>query len=216
MGIDARIVLKMRGDKPSQSQLKDWSWRVCQSIGAKHFFTDDNKTHPRLAISLTSGDEESGADGKVYFQDGDPIFAKDGEWLLRVSVWSRYYGVGYERGDILTICAICEWCEANIPNCTVYYGGDSSGVCLEPFGEDCRIALRKHLYSAAGRNYFERGIETHWLKSLPPVCSLCPDDGARLRQYGWGAKYAALHCAGCGIDYETRDNGETWAKKEPS
>lgn len=268
MGIDARIVLKVKSDsKPTESQLKDWSWRIAEAIGANKFFIRDGlppaeyrvkadawhaafRAHPeyaafgkashperseiharmcadiggeppqkrRRAIDFTQSygeldHEDPALEGKVYEQDGDDVTVGDGEWMLEVSLWSRYYGVGYERGDLLTICAVAEWCEANIPNAVVYYGGDSSGVCAEPFDAFARMKLRRHMYSQRGRDYFQRGIESR-LKSLPPVCSLCPDDGPRFSQYGSGQEYAAVSCAGCGENFETRDAGVTWTKLE--
>ncbi len=265
MGVDARIILKIKGKKPSEYMLKEWSWQLCRSIGARHFFINDGlppaeyklkneawhaafDAHPeypafmaaqkasrhedkrpiheriladigdppkerRMAIDLTPDYEEQGRDGKVYEQDGDDVLAANDEWMLSVSVWTRYYGIGYERGDLLTICAIAEWCEANIPDCTVFYGGDSSGVCAEPFDESERLKLRKHLYSQKGRDYFNYGIESN-VQKMPPACSLCPDAKPRFNQHGFGGNYAAISCAGCGASFETRDNCKTWTKKD--
>ena len=152
--------------------------------------------------------------GKVYFQDADPVIAEPGEWLLEVSLWTRYYGIGYERGDLLTICAVAEWCEANLQPCEVWYGGDSSGVALKPFGDAERAKLRRHLYSQQGRDYY-----SSWGTppgQMPPTCGLCVPGEERRQQYGSGmnGQYAAVSCAGCGKNFETRDGGQTWAERK--
>ena len=41
MGIDARIVVRYRGEKPTQEQLSRWSWDLCRAVGARHFFISD-------------------------------------------------------------------------------------------------------------------------------------------------------------------------------
>ena len=260
MGIDAQIVIKYRGDKPTDDQLSRWSWDICRALGAKHFFIIDGlpaaeyepaikawhkafDAHPlypqykagdgavhgsilndigpapqklRRAIAFARNYEEDEAnrDGLVYLQDGPPIFAANGEWLLEVGVWSRYYGVGYERGDILFLCSVAEWVEANIQPCEVWYGGDSSGVLLERFDEAARAALRRHLYSQHGRDYFNYGIQSSF--GTPKQCGLCVKGENRFQQYGTGSTYSAVSCGGCGKNFETRDSGKTWTVAEES
>lgn len=286
MGIDAEMVVKYRGEKPTDEQLTRWSWALCRAIGAKHFFIERDglppaqyaaaskawhaafKAHPayaewdrlsnearagflrtdevkqkqaqaerdkiiadigeypkqlRRAIDFTCAtyDAEDWKDynvphtarapGMVYFQDADPVYAEPGEWLLKLSLWTRYYGVGYERGDILTLCSIAEWIEANMQPCEVWYGGDSSGVELAPFGDPARRELRQHLYSQQGRNYFQSWGTPP--KVMPPKCGLCVPDECR-QQYGSGmnGNYAAVSCAGCGKCFKTEDAGATWTE----
>jgi hypothetical protein len=173
----------------------------------------------RLAIEPTmsryreDGDPEPGAE---YHEDSDePIKAEGGECLLQLALWGRYYGPGYERGDILSYCAIAEWLEINIPGCEVWYGGDSSGVCAEPFHDLKRRELRKHLFSDHGRDYFNRSwMETTGVR--PPSCSLCPGGKYCGSAFGSGmaGKYSAFHCGGCGKSVETRDGGDTWTEKK--
>lgn len=170
--------------------------------------------HPeelRRAIQLSPSYEENATEpGRVWSQDGEPILADEGEWLLSVNLSTRYYGIGYERGDLLTICATAEWCEMNIPNCEVWYGGDSSGVLAEPFGEAQRCALKAHLYSQRGRDYFSYDMLRGETKIEPTPCGLCIPSEPRFNRNGWGKDFAAVSCAGCGKSFETRDNGKTW------
>lgn len=222
MGIDAEILLRVKGPRPTPNQVKTWSWQLAAAIGSRHFFLQKEDGHG--AISYTGsryredGDPETGT---LYVQDGDDIAAEPGETLLQVHVWTRYYGVGYERGDLLTLCAIAEWCEVNIPNCAVWYGGDSSGVCAKPWPDEERRALRRHLYSPNGRDYFgawnglgDKGAPPN---PRPKPCSLCIGAGS-FNECGWGGRGAApwlkVHCEGCGESFETRDNGESWTKTE--
>ena len=260
MGIDARIVIKYRGDRPTDDQLARWSWDIGRALGAEHFFISDGLPtaeygpaiaawrkafgdHPlypqykagnrdsrqvilddigappeelRRAIDFARNYEEDDAtrDGLVYSQDGPPVRAKDGEWLLEVSVWTRYYGVGYERGDILFLCSVAEWVEANMQPCEVWYGGDSSGVLLERFNDAARTKLRRHLYGESGRNYFNYGMRSNF--GVPTQCGLCVKGENRFQQYGAGGTYSAVSCGGCGKNFETRDSGKTWAIAEES
>lgn len=286
MGIDAEMVVKYRGEKPTDEQLTRWSWELCRAIGAKHFFVEREglppaqytvaskawhaafNAHPAYAeyhrlseesrasflrtdeakhtlamverdkivadigeypkqmrraidFSCAGYDEdewqdykvpkEARAPGLVYFQDADPVFAAPGEWLLKLSLWTRYYGVGYERGDILTLCAIAEWIEVNMQPCEVWYGGDSSGVELARFDDAARRKLRAHLYGQQGRDYF-----SSWgtpPRAMPPKCGLCVPEEKR-QQYGSGmnGNYAAVSCGGCGKCFKTEDAGATWTE----
>lgn len=250
MGIDARILIRLRGDKPTDDQLARWSDAICRSIGANHFFIQDgmppSEYHAKIAswhqvyknrgrdaagpaptcrrraieltntqyplepddISGTSAPSDAIEPGRCYVQDGPDVYAEPGEWFLTVSVWSRYYGKGYERGDLLVLCAVAEWVEQNIDSAEVWYGGDSIGVCVEPWPESERRKLRQHMFGPEGNDYFERGAKVH-----PKPCSLCVD-GGRFSECGWGAQYLAVSCAGCGKNFETRDGGQSWKSRE--
>lgn len=276
MGIDAEILIRYRGETPTDDQIARWSWLMCESIGAKHFFIGDGlppaeynaadkrwheafNAHPRYpeykaldgmrdfdrrkpvheaifadigqppkclrrAIELTNerypieDDDFSDipkthrAPGMAWTQDGDPILAEPGETLLNVNVRTQYYGENYERGDILTICAIAEWAEVNMAPCEVWYGGDSSGVLAEPFHNERRAELRRHLYGDHGRDYFHysRGKPN----PAPKPCGLCIPGDARFNQFGSGQNYCAVSCDGCGKSFETRDHGATWSERK--
>lgn len=218
MGIDAKILLRVKGN-PANTEIRMWSYQIAEVLGADKFFIQRNEGSGAICKTLSrhrrEGDPLPGP-GTVYYQDGPDINAEPGETLLQVNVWTRYYGVGYERGDLLLICAIAEWCEANIPNCEVWYGGDSSGVVAEPFPEEKRRALRAHLYSPLGREYYRYGMgETQSPKPDVSNCKLCIPNSSP-RQYGFGGSYAAYYCPGCGLHFTTRDNGKTWTMGKES
>ena len=220
MGIDAEMLVKVRGEVTPE-QLNRWSWNLTQAIGAKHFMI--SRDAGKGAIILSPDYEAEYSDpptrpeqpGKFWSQDGETLVAEPGETFLKVRLATRYYGPGYERGDILTICAVAEWCEANIPDCAVWYGGDSSGVVAEPFGAAAREAMRQHLYSPKGRAYFRH--ENPYMppeKNVPDLssCKLCVPDRAP-NQYGFGGNYAAWYCSGCGFYFIYRDGVWTSSNK---
>lgn len=213
MGIDAKMLLILP-TKPTADQIKLWSWDLCAAIGADHFFF--NKDKGETAIELTGSRYRSNNDwepGTVYEQDGAPINASPGNCLLEVHLWSRYYAVGYERGNILIICAVAEWCEANIPGVEVWYGGDSSGCIAALFPAKAREALRHHLYSSKGREYFDSWNSARFGTEVPPKCGNCVS-GRGPARYGTGAAYAAFACGGCGDHIISTDNGATWERSK--
>jgi hypothetical protein len=271
MGIDAEILVRnVPALKVTDEWLKELSWQLCSSIGAKHFFISDGlppseyeaaskawheafNNHPRyeeyrtaeahrdrtavheaifadigkppeqlrLAVERTLAryrEDNDPPPGSEYREDSDePIKARAGECLLELNVFGRYYGKGYERGDILTYCAMAEWLEANVPGCEVWYGGDSSGVCAEPFTKAKREDLKALLYSQSGRDYFNYRLSLmpgEKVPNQPPACGMCPGavyHGTRCG-YGRNGDYARFHCAGCGISVTTEDAGKTYTK----
>lgn len=207
MGIDARILVRnVPVAVVTDEWLKQTSWLLCQSVGAENFYVDDGTEWGRGRTAVSRSIE--------YDERGDAIEAKDGECLLRVNLKGRYYGRGYERGDLMVYCLVAEWFERNIPDCEVWYGGDSSGVCVEPWPEVARAELRAHLLSSSGREYFNHRTIGHGsMAKKPPACLICPGGEYRGSQYGFGGcgQYAAFSCAGCGKKAQTNDGGSTWS-----
>ncbi len=186
MGLDA--MMSVAGVHPLMLDNREWllttSWNLVRSLGAEPFLL--NADDGRCAI----------------YKDED-----DGR--LRVRINGRYYGEGYERGDLIILCAIAEWLEQNIPNAVVWYGSDCDGE--SEFPAHVRESLKRHLYSEEGREYFS-GMGTHI--AHPPACAICPGGKYRGKNFGSGGdgKFANYRCAGCGIGKETHDGGKTWRK----
>jgi len=160
-------------------------------------------------------EEGDPAPGTHYSDDGPvEIVAEPDECLLQLSIWGRYYGPGYERGDILKYCAMAEWLEQNIQGCEVWYGGDSSDVEIKRFDSAYREELRKHLYTQEGRDYFKHDSWVGEKKCIPAPCGLCPGGKYRGSQFGSGSNgmYAAFGCAGCGKNVKTNDGGVSWTE----
>lgn len=209
MGIDARILLRLPFE-PTNEQLVRWSWYACETFGADQFLVANRlpQTDPQ---AWNYRDEHDGAFERVsiYKQDGPEITPRPGESLVRVNVMS----VGYERGDLLFLCALAEWCELNVQGCEVWYGGDSSGVLAAPWPAAERDKLRRHLYTPdKGRDYFS-GWESPIVAKDPrpdvSACRLCLPE-KRPARLGSGPSYVAYHCHGCGLYFTTHDAGVTW------
>lgn len=85
-----------------------------------------------------------GLNRQVYFQDGDPVIARDGEQLIEVHLSGRWYGRNYPRGNPIVYALVARHLEERIPSSEAWYGGDSSGVTLELFDADERTELIQH------------------------------------------------------------------------
>lgn len=172
MGIDARMLWKIPGEVTAESLL-EWSWRLYDAFGTEAF------CGPPLSII----EDE-------YWQDGPSLHPPEDETWINVSLLTRFYGPNYERGNIITICAVAEWAEVNIPNVTVLYGGDSSGMCVEPFNQVDRAQMLMHFYKNGHLPYL--GIDKK---------NLCVECGAPTR-CGWtsGGK-EQRRCLLCGVNF---------------
>lgn len=215
MGIDARILLRIDADEVNPTKLKQWSYHICTAFGADKFRI--NRNNGVSAIELSGQryhEEDDPPPGTFYYQDGSTIYAHKGEVLVTVHIWSRYYEIGYERGDLLFICAVAEWCEANIPSVEVWYGGDSSGAVATLFDGPARNKLKQHLYSPRGNDYYIRTEDNPDMFPTDIVnsCKLCIPDHKPSR-FGWGQDFASYHCSGCGLTVQTQDHGQTWTEK---
>lgn len=199
MGVDAVMGFSCWRDL-SESEVLDLSVDLCEAFGAAHFWM----TRP--------------SEANEWRKPRHAIHRSDSEWRVcgdyTVSLSGRYYGEGYERGDLMLYINVAEWLERRLPGCTVYYGGDSGDVA-RPFDRIRRGELFDHFAAYGHKPYrgaFDRaeimprtdGIER-------PSCDLCLRP---LIQHGFGPRYAAFVCHGCGYSTETRDGGETWAKPE--
>ena len=204
MGIDAVIEVGVNREV-SDDEIKRWSWLLAECIGARYFFID--KENGQGALSRSKKEEYG-----PWCSKEEAV--KHAE-MLEVHTWSRYYGEGYERGDILTLCGIAEWCEANLPGAVVYYGGDSDEI-ITSWSEEERKKLRDLLYTSSGRAYFRGGFGLdEYPQATPPLCSLCIDSsGFAQNAAGQGGKYIGVYCPGCGDSFTSRDAGKTWSKDE--
>lgn len=201
MGIDARLYV-VTSQKFSDDDVRKLSYEVGLTFGADRFFRskgwkwDGGEVPPHHNISKVEKIEQDGPDWKP----------PAGKSLLEVHVFTRFYGVGYERGDLPFLIILAEWLERKIPGCEVMYGGDSSGVCAAGFGAKARAALLDHFAGSHGRDYFK----SNWgsgLDPLPPKCDLCE---VPMVQFSFGGGQAGFSCAGCGAKLQTFDHGKTF------
>ena len=202
MGIDARMFVRTKA-KITEEQVREWAYRLGEAFGPESFWIFKDRGEgipPRHCLSLI----------KEHHQDGPTIKPKSGETFIAVHPATRYYGVGYERGNIVLLIGIAEWLEANIPDCEVWYGGDSSGVEAEKFDRKARADVMRHFADGGHTAYRDVFDNDHGDGIKAPLCKFC---WKVMRRYGWGKDYAAFHCAGCGEDIMTRNSGKTFQPK---
>lgn len=222
MGVDAEMLVII--DDPenhlTEKQVLDVSVRMCKTIGFGFFFVHKNcdldisgDGHHALSIIKPHEDEEYESQhlGKCcYFQDGDTIVAKPNQQFIRVHMWARYYGPGYERGDALKILATAEFLERNINGSRILYGGDSSGICAEPFDAGARAELRDYFFKYAHRPYRER--KNPFYANPKPIleCKTCETEAIHS---GGGRGEEYYYCDGCGIKLAFNpETGDLWRR----
>lgn len=207
MGVDAEMFVKVRAPLAAR-RVKRLAYEMAEAFGPDKFF-------------IARGDDMGGyvsralAEVKEYEQDGPTLRPKDGEQFLRVHLWTRYYGEGYERGNLPLIIMVAEWLEHRIiqepgvRSLEVWYGGDSSGICASRFDAKARLALFKHFVNQ-GHAPYHAGWGT--TPGLSRDCKFCEEP---MRQTMWGGNdTGGFYCAGCGLYEVTRDRGCTWAKEK--
>lgn len=147
---------------------------------------------------------------EAYGQDGPDITPKVGEQFIAVNLAGRYYGPGYERGPLHDYIAVASWLEHHIPDAKVFYGGDSSGICAESFGETDRRAFLLHFNEHGHAPYRHDWSDG---KGRPPLCDFCSQD---YTQNGQGPEgWAAFYCHGCGHELEReRSTGKYVERKK--
>lgn len=190
MGVDAEMVVRLLHPL-SDDELIDASYRLMEACDkSDDFFVSDDEAiargEYRRALNRIGADEDS-----EYRSYG--VAKPDGHWFW-LSLWGRYYGPGYERGNLWRYIAIAEWLEHNYPGCAVFYGGDS-GETLKPFTVAERSRLIAHWADKGGRPYY---ADPRWAdgqrEDLRPTCPLCQK---KATQYGSGGTFASWTCDGC-------------------
>ena len=170
MGIDAKMLVKTTADIDATA-VKKMAHKLASAFYHDSFWILKTATfcEPHHCLSLVN----------EYEQDGDTIYPADGEKFIEVHIATRYYGVGYERGDLPLIISVANWLDYNIPESSIWYGGDSSGVCAAPFGKSERDALWEHFCSVGHTPY----IGAFGGTSKNPMCDFCAE---KMIQYGFG------------------------------
>jgi len=203
MGIDARMLVQTM-QSVTDEQILDWSWRLAEAFGLGVIYVHrptENAPFEWRAIEKII----------EYIQDGPTLIPREGETFLLVSLWGRYYGVDYERGDLISYLGVAVWLEENIPGADVWYGGDSCGVCAEPFGAGERMHLMRHFCQVGHTPYYSASSSVD--SDLKKKCEWC---NKPMLRYGFGdnGNYAMFYCPGCGSSINTRNRGKTWEETE--
>lgn len=215
MGIDAEMFLKFR--RPIEaSEVLDQAKRLWHRFGESCLF-------------LSSQDYGEGEDRRhcayivpVIHQDGPDIDPEPGETFVRLSLWERFYGPGYERGRWFILDALIRYLNRVWPEAEVWYGGDSSGVLHQhadaAFLEEMMahyVQSGHHPYRPTGDSLAQPvsfgGLRLEGQKCEIPVPDPCQRCMEPLVRSGWGKDFASWYCSTCNFATETRDGGKTWA-----
>lgn len=190
MGVDAQMFVRIPR-QVSDAEIREWSYRFGSL--AHHWLSlgyEDKVFHKPLERIA------------VYEQDGPDIKPTGDETFLNVPLAGRYYGTGYERGDLLAYIAIAELLETLIRGCAIWYGGDSSGICAEPFTRMERQALLTHAATEGHDPYNAHFSDLAQDDYAPTTCPVCE---VAMGRYGYGQTYALFRCYGCGWEVEYKD-----------
>lgn len=191
MGIDAEMFVRTRAPI-TEDFVRRLGYELGRSFGRDRFWISragqyDDQPHYRGAAAVV----------EKYEQDGDDIVPEPGETFIRIYPTTRYYGAGYERGDLPFLIMLAWWLESKVPGGAVWCGGDSSGVCAEPFGVKERADLWAHFLSNAHEPYNGFGRSEERI--------VCPDCVEPMVQYGSGGGWTMHVCDGCGWRRESQD-----------
>ena len=194
MGIDAEMFIKTR-QKLSNKSVRSLSVDLCEAFGSDKFFLQRKEDKHALSISSSINQDSN---------EVPEIIPNNGETFIEISLWTRYYGDNYERGDVCLILNVANWFKNRLPDCEVWYGGDSSGVEFEQLTEEKINEIWNH-FCLVGHKPYERGFgdDNSSLNNdgcSNPKCDFC---NVKMLRYGWGPNYAAYRCYGCGLNMKT-------------
>jgi hypothetical protein len=185
MGVDAMMYVELK-EGMDKLAVRRAAAELSEAFGESRFFIQrDNSRHALNDIA----DSEYPEDAECFNRPGVA------QWL-RVSLWTRYYGEGYERGDFGLLYMIALWLEARFPGAVILYGGDCDDE-YPLFDKARRDELFAHWVKNGGRPY--RG---GWGKA--PACDFC--GGYPMTNCGGGNGQEFISCGGCGYK-GIRDNG---------
>lgn len=188
MGVDAQMLVRTR-QALIPADVRRLSVDLCEAFGHRSFWVwedweNENGEHGRHALEIV----------REYSQDGDSIFPDAGETFIEVNIATRYYGDGYERGDISLIIAVASWLERRIADARIYYGGDSSGICAEPFDAAERERYWAH-FCRVGHKPYTGGWGMFNAPGRVVRCGFCDVD---MLATGGGQDRGFYVCVGCG------------------
>ena len=199
MGIDAQMFAKTRA-KLTEDGVRRLSVDLVSGFGREHFVLWNEEPDPHHALELTD----------VYTQDGPDIVPAKGETFVLAHLSGRFYGPGYERGDLPTYIMVADWLERRIEGAEVWYGGDSSGVCAFKFDSHKREQFFAH-FARQGNEPYEsrRDVLAAGMKEQP-VCGFCKI-GMHACGFNCGPKHDLLtvYCPGCEEEWYAADGGRT-------
>lgn len=213
MGIDAEMFVRLKRPVPD-AEVRRLRLMLGKAFGAQQFYIIKNRPNASGEAPLDEvpyGDPRYGASHRhsiervaVYTPDG--IEPEPGETFLRVYPTTRFYGPGYERGDLPFLLMLARFLR-DATGGEVWYGGDSGGAWAQPLDD----AYERELWSHFVQSQHEPYRTDFGGEGIPrPLCALCGYAPMRFFGTGPGAKSAMATCNGCGTSIQTTDAGATW------
>lgn len=226
MGVDAEMFVRLRGkNRLSEEQVRRLAYEIGTAFDDKFFFTmnpkqglfDKERRALEIMQPIAASDVEDyglrpeNANKVVWTQDGDPVIAADDEQFIKVNLFGRYYGPGYERGNWPNLRACIFWLKTKLPKGEVWYGGDSGGECAQHASDAFLADMDRHWVNHARRPYvrhenpYKGMFGTFPAHSIvAPVCNLCE---VPMAECGGSQKYNFYWCDGCGLKASKHANG---------
>ena len=195
MGVDALMYVRVKDKSLTNKQIKQYAWRLSGAFYREPFWYHDDEG----SLTLASEDDRN------YFD----LQEKEDEIILKVNLMGRYYGIGYERGDLPTLLSIMNFIEQMIPNSSIYYGGDCSDRLVLMTKEE-KETLWKHFLLHGHEPYVERFSGIFKGFSLIPHCPTCDED---LISNGGGGNETFWFCYGCNRTATSNKETITWNNK---
>jgi hypothetical protein len=112
--------------------------------------------------------------------------------MVRVSSQDLMSSSLLERGNLPDYIAVANWLEVRIPGCSVFYGGDSSGICAEPFDARSRAKYWDHFCRYGHRPY--TGAFGSFFNAPSMVCGFCK---VNMTNVGGGGGDSYFSCGSC-------------------
>lgn len=187
MGVDATIVVavpcKLTPDGVRRAAVK-----MATAFGAH-------------ALGIYRGDGGRGTHALEIVDQNEHygVIRPEGGTLVECNTRQSYYGPGYERGNLGTILAHCDWVAREFPGAVVYYGGDT-GAILQPIADQLDELLA-HWHGPNSRAYYDRTYRG--AQAARPICAFCSTVGHKIEMsYCSGEpgtrEGASYECPGCG------------------
>ena len=221
MGIDAEMYVDVPRKVTPEEVLKV-SRQLVDCLGPEVFWLRDEfsdymnakpaegQTMPH-ALYVVSEESQDSAD-----EDEARVQPQPGHTFVKVSLGSRYYGKGYERGPFADHIAVRNFLKHHYPDGKVFYGGDSSGVLFEEMTDAWVKKELAHFHTVGHAPYrggFDSGTMDRYDKVPVGRPKPCPRCLTPLIKNGWGADFGAFFCNSCDLQLETRDGGKTFQNR---
>lgn len=206
MGVDP-VMWAVLNRRASDAEIRHWSYRLGEAFGPECFWVW-RTGEPGGVRHILSRQIPRQEDGEVYGALPESIADTD---VLKVSLATRYYGEGYERGDLPTIIAVADFIEAALPvRGPVWYGGDCDDH-PKPWPPSARRTAFLHFARVGHQPYvgaFDRDVYS------AAHCLFC--DAPMISTWRNGRAVLGYRCAGCALEIgspsRSMDDGKVFTR----